>query len=75
MISMKKGAQCSTSKVAVVWALAAFLLWRPTIIILSLSYYLLPPFQTISYSKNLESQNISSLIKIIDKITKIYDMK
>jgi hypothetical protein len=36
--------------------------------------YLLPTFQIISHSK-LESQNISNLTKIIEWITKIYNIK
>jgi len=33
------------------------------------------PSQIISHSKNLESQSISSFTKIIERITKIYDIK
>jgi len=41
----------------------------------SLFNVILPTFQIIRYSKNLESQNILSLIKVIEKFTKIYNIK
>ena len=36
---------------------------------------LLLPFQMISHSNSFVESNISSLIKIIEKITKIYNIK
>jgi hypothetical protein len=36
---------------------------------------LLPPFQIINYFKNLRESNILSLIKIIEKIIKNYNIK